>query len=206
MSKLKELYHILKNTTNDADKRHFYKSHNILLGEQTVIGRGCHIGEYTYIGDYTTARQDVTIGRYTSIGEYCIIGPNEHRTKFISTCYWIYKDSIEPKNYYNGDDNKLSGGTIIGNDVWIGSHTTIRRGVHIGDGVIIGANSFVNNDVPDFAIFAGNPAKALRYRFSKSMQNDIKSSAWWNHDLSEARIIIFELEKKYGIQFNSIKP
>lgn len=39
--------------------------------------------------------------------------------------------------------------------------TTILKGVHIGNNVIIGANSLVNKDIPDNCVAAGNPAKVI---------------------------------------------
>lgn len=50
----------------------------------------------------------------------------------------------------------------IGNNVFIGAHSTIIGGVTIGDNVIIGANSLVLKDVPENAIVGGNPAKLLK--------------------------------------------
>ncbi len=49
----------------------------------------------------------------------------------------------------------------IGNNVFIGMHTTILKGVHIGNNCIIGANSLVNKDVEDGWVVAGNPAKPI---------------------------------------------
>lgn len=40
-------------------------------------------------------------------------------------------------------------------------NTTILKGVHIGDNVIIGAGSLVNKDVPSDCVVAGNPAKVI---------------------------------------------
>lgn len=40
------------------------------------------------------------------------------------------------------------GEVVIGNNVWLGDKVTILAGVHIGDNVIIGANSVVTKDVP----------------------------------------------------------
>ena len=37
-------------------------------------------------------------------------------------------------------------------------------GVRIGEGSIIGANSFVNKDIPPFSIAGGLPAKVIKYR------------------------------------------
>lgn len=39
--------------------------------------------------------------------------------------------------------------------------TTILKGVHIGNNVIIGANSLVNKDIPDNCVAAGNPCKVI---------------------------------------------
>lgn len=49
----------------------------------------------------------------------------------------------------------------IGRNVWIGFSSTILKGVNIGDGAIIGANSVVTKDIPPFTIAAGNPAKIV---------------------------------------------
>ncbi len=52
----------------------------------------------------------------------------------------------------------------IGSDVWIGANSVIAGGVRIGTGAVIGAGSIVVKDVPEYAVFAGNPAKLIRYR------------------------------------------
>lgn len=54
-----------------------------------------------------------------------------------------------------------SGEVSIGNNVFIGMHSTILKGVHIGDNVIIGANFLVNKDIPDNVVVAGNPCKVI---------------------------------------------
>ena len=38
----------------------------------------------------------------------------------------------------------------------------ILKGVHIGRGAVIAADSIVTKDVPEFTIFGGNPAKLIR--------------------------------------------
>ena len=52
--------------------------------------------------------------------------------------------------------------TTIGSGSWIGINSVIMPGVTIGRNVVVGANSFVNKDVPDFAIVAGCPAVVIR--------------------------------------------
>ncbi len=52
---------------------------------------------------------------------------------------------------------------IIEDDVFIGMHTLILKGVTIGRGAVVGAGSVVARDLPAYCIAAGNPAKPLKY-------------------------------------------
>jgi acetyltransferase-like isoleucine patch superfamily enzyme len=51
---------------------------------------------------------------------------------------------------------------IIGSDVWIGANCTIIGGVKIGKCSIIGANSFVNKDIPDYSLAYGSPVQIIK--------------------------------------------
>jgi acetyltransferase-like isoleucine patch superfamily enzyme len=50
----------------------------------------------------------------------------------------------------------------IGNNVFIGSNTTIMPGVEVGNNVVIGASSVVTKNVPDNVVVAGIPAKVIK--------------------------------------------
>lgn len=50
----------------------------------------------------------------------------------------------------------------IGNNVWIGMHATILKGVTIGDGAIIAAGAIVSKDVPPNTLVAGIPARVIK--------------------------------------------
>lgn len=50
----------------------------------------------------------------------------------------------------------------IGNHVWIGMNVTILKGVTIGDGAIIAANSVVTTNIPEKSLAAGVPAKVIK--------------------------------------------
>jgi len=52
----------------------------------------------------------------------------------------------------------------IGDDVWIGSHVTILRGVTIENGAVIGTKSVVNKNIGKNEVFAGIPAKKIYSR------------------------------------------
>lgn len=53
---------------------------------------------------------------------------------------------------------------IIEDNVWIASNCTIGKGVRIGTGSIIAANSFVNKDIPAYSLAGGVPAKVFKTR------------------------------------------
>ena len=93
------------------------------------------------------------------------------------------------------DECRLPERTIIGNDVWIGSGCIIKQGIRIGDGAVVGANSFVNKDVEPFSIVVGSPARHLKYRFEKDVQIAIIESHYWEKEPYEARLILDSLGK-----------
>lgn len=51
---------------------------------------------------------------------------------------------------------------VIEKDAFIGAHSTILKGVRIGEGAIIGAGSVVTKSIPKNEIWAGNPAKFIK--------------------------------------------
>lgn len=57
---------------------------------------------------------------------------------------------------------------FIDDDVWISANCTITKGVHLGKGCIIGANSVVTNNVEPYSIVGGVPAKVIGSRLMKN--------------------------------------
>jgi len=64
-------------------------------------------------------------------------------------------------------DNARWAPVSIGDNVFIGAHSTILKGVTIGDNSIIGACSVVSKDIPENEIWAGNPAVFIKKCASK---------------------------------------
>ena len=110
------------------------------------------------------------------IGNYCSIAPNtlfllggNHNYKTLST--YPFRNKLINQNFI---DATTRGKIIVEDDVWIGINSIILSGVKIGRGAIIGAGSVVTKDVPDYAIVAGNPARVVKYRFSRDIISKLK--------------------------------
>src|SRR3989339_791984 len=60
--------------------------------------------------------------------------------------------------------------------------SSIYEGVKlgIGNGCAIGANSLVTKNCEPFGIYAGIPAKLIRYRFSKRIIEQLLDINWWS--------------------------
>ena len=73
-----------------------------------------------------------------------------------------YPRSTNPDGTSQADGDWEMTPTLVRRRASIGSNATILCGVTIGEGAIVGAGSVVTDDVPAYAIVAGNPARVLR--------------------------------------------
>jgi virginiamycin A acetyltransferase len=88
----------------------------------------------------------------------------------------------------------------IGNDVWIGENVLVKAGVSIGHGAIIGANSFVNKDIPPYAIAVGSPTKIIKYRFDEGIIKKLLELKWWDYSEELLKAIILKtINKPYTL-------
>lgn len=52
---------------------------------------------------------------------------------------------------------------VLESNCWVGFDAVILPGVHLGQGCIVGSKTLVREDVPPYAVLAGNPARVIRY-------------------------------------------
>lgn len=115
---------------------------------QLRIGDHCDIGQYNHI----TCVNRIIIGNGVLTGRWVTITDNSHG----NSSY----ESLSMRPSLRKVESK--GEVLIGDNVWIGDKCTILPNVHIGDGVIVAANSVVTKDVPPYSVVGGNPARILK--------------------------------------------
>lgn len=146
---------------------------------------------------------------YTSIGNYCqiasfvTIGPRNHVFTNFTINDFPY---LENEHSYSLGDGMFEGYfNKIGHDVWIGASVIIIQGVEIGNGAIVAMGSAVTKSVPPYAIVGGNPAKIIRYRFSKDVIEKLEELKWYEWDLQKIMKHRKELEEIVGFDIDNFK-
>lgn len=141
-----------------------------------------------YLFDFSPER--LVIGKFCQIadGVTFVTASANHRYDGISS----YPFAIFDDGGQAGRPSLPEGGqdTVIGHDVWLGQGAKILPGARLGNGVIVGAGAVVGGHVPDYTIVGGNPARALRSRFTRDEAERLNRLAWWDWPI--ARIIANE--------------
>jgi len=133
--------------------RVFIGSHSAVLDDVIISGVGeVHIGDRSSIGHNSVlvSRERIQIGNDCMLAAFCYVLDVDH--EFANPDLTIPKQGLRIKP------------VVIGDDVWVGAGTFILRGVTIGDGAVVAANSVVTEDVPPYTVVAGSPAKVVKDR------------------------------------------
>jgi acetyltransferase-like isoleucine patch superfamily enzyme len=105
------------------------------------------VGENTWIGPFTImdGRGGLTVGRYCNI----------------SAGVQLYSHDTVQWALTGGKAAEVRRPTSVGDYCYIGPMSIISHGVTIGERSVVGANSFVNKDMPPQSIAAGSPARII---------------------------------------------
>lgn len=108
------------------------------IGDRCYFNRGC----------YLVAHEKLHIGAGCIFGQRVSVHDQDHR--------------LTPLDTHPGDRGYISSPVVIEDNVWVGAHAVILRGVRIGRGAVIAAGAVVTKDVPAGAIAGGVPAKVVK--------------------------------------------
>lgn len=119
------------------------------MSSSLTIGNGCSIGRYNHF--YAT--HSIKIGNNVLTANGVYISDNLH--DYSNPNIPVANQNIIQKNLVE-----------IGENSWIG-HNACIIGVSIGKHCVIGANSVVTHDIPDYCVVIGAPAYIIK-RFNTS--------------------------------------
>ncbi len=147
------------------------------VGFRSYMGARCKLVKAS-IGKYTSIASDVrTVSGHHPINEYISSSPIFYSVEYGGGYSLVDKEYYSVYKYADEENEKL---VCIGNDVWLGEGVKIMEGVTIGDGVVVAAYSVVTKDLEDYGVYAGVPAKLVKYRFSREEIEKLKEFQWWN--------------------------
>lgn len=135
------------------------KDSKIVFGDNTMIcsyttleaaGGFIKLGKNIIVGEYSTIQGQggVIIEDNVLLASHVHIIPNNHE----------YHDVNVPIKYQPNNAKQIT----IKEDTWIGINVVILTGVTIGKHCIIGSGSIVKNDIPDYSIAVGVPARVVK--------------------------------------------
>ena len=154
-----------------SDKKYFIVGENSVINGtfifenengKVIIGANTYIGASLFI-----SINEIEIGNEVMISWGCtIIDNNSHpvlwedRKKDITD----RNKGIEEGNIakYKDWSKVISKKIQIKDKAWIGINSIILKGVTIGEGSVVSAGSVVTENVPDFTVVGGNPARIIK--------------------------------------------
>jgi acetyltransferase-like isoleucine patch superfamily enzyme len=131
---------------------------NVQIDNNTFVTSHVEENPILMIGDRTHLGHGVTIsvGLSVRIGNDCLIAGG---------CFIADNDGhpIDPYRRIRGESitEEEIKPVIIEDNVWIGNRSVILKGVTIGEGSVVAANSLVTRSIPPYSIAMGVPAKVV---------------------------------------------
>ena len=125
----------------------------VILGSNCIIGKGVYIDFDVTIGDNVKIQNYVSVFHGVTLEDGVFVGPH--------VCFTndLLPRAISPDGSIKSADDWNLSTTKIKKGAGLGANSTIRCGVTVGEWAIVGAGSVVTQDVPDYGLVWGNPAR-----------------------------------------------
>jgi acetyltransferase-like isoleucine patch superfamily enzyme len=117
-------------------------SGDVIIGAGSYINSGCVL--YTGHG--------IRIGSNVLIAANCTLAPTNHEIRDRSRL--IREQGFSPSR----------GGIVIEDDVWVGANSVLLDGAILRRGCVVGAGSVVREELPEYSINVGSPARTVSWR------------------------------------------
>lgn len=138
---------------------------NVIFRNKTIYN---FVGISKESSIYVNSNAKLEIGEnsgFSGVSIYCVNGIKIGKHCNIGGNVSIWDTDFHPLNWElrrRTTDETKTAPIMIGDDVFIGAHCLILKGVSIGDRSILGAGSVLTKNIEPDSIYAGNPAKFIR--------------------------------------------
>lgn len=119
-----------------------------VIGKNCNIGQNCYIGHGVKVGDGSKLQNSVSVYEAVVLEEEVFCGPSCVFTNVVNP-----RAAIERKHEFKP--------TLVKRGATIGANATLICGITVGRWAMIGAGAVVCENVPDFALAVGVPARRL---------------------------------------------
>ena len=142
------------------------------ISDRWEKARELGFGEGASIYDSAHVFGDVKVGKGTWVGPFTVLdgsggGLQVGNNCSISAGVQIYTHDTVTWATSGGEVSATQAPTSIGNNCYLGPNVVIAMGVTLGDGCVVGAQSFVNRSFPAGSRIAGSPARLVSREPSK---------------------------------------
>jgi UDP-2-acetamido-3-amino-2,3-dideoxy-glucuronate N-acetyltransferase len=155
------------NVVIGQDTKVWHFSHiqsNSIIGNNCSIGQNVNIGNNVKIGNFVKIQNNVSVYEGVEIEDYVFCGPS-----------MVFTNILQPRSEFPQRGSSFYLKTKVCKSASIGANATVVCGNKIGKYAVIGAGSVVTKNVPDFALFYGNPAKFIAWVDYKGNKLDFDS-------------------------------
>ncbi len=130
-------------------------------GMSIIVGIGLPERAHLEIKNHVsfTGYHTIAVARRVCIGNHCRIGPGAS----------IYDNDMHPldpmerRKDWSVDHLQIQSAPVVfEDDVWVGAHAVVLKGVTLHRGAVVGAGAVVTESVPPMCVVAGNPARVIK--------------------------------------------
>ncbi|RZL46673.1 MAG: N-acetyltransferase [Pedobacter sp.] len=146
-----ESAYVDENCQVGTDTKIWHFSHimsNCIIGEKCNIGQNVVISPQVILGNNVKIQNNVSVYTGVVCEDDVFLGPS-----------MVFTNVINPRSAVNRKEEYKK--TLVKKGASIGANATIVCGNNIGRYAFVGAGAVITKEIPDFALFVGNPAKQI---------------------------------------------
>jgi lipopolysaccharide O-acetyltransferase len=142
-----------------------YGAHHIAIGRDGLILGGCYLSVETPA--WAKPAPALRIGDRVGIRPYCMISASDSIIIEDDVIIGAFSSVIDSDHTFSAGRPNVMHNPVatdpirIGRGTWLAERVAVLRGSSIGRCCIVGANSVVRGQLPDYSIAAGAPARVV---------------------------------------------